>query len=77
MKLTDLPPKSRARRLLRKLSREARRERLRCADAVLVTGYFAKLTKELDGEFEPYLRCESILRDILRDDNARLEWFDK
>ena len=74
--MTDLPPKSRARRLLRKLSREARRERLRCAEAALTALQFDYLNYRED-EPGQWIRCEQILRGILRDDNANLAWFGK
>ncbi len=67
-----VPPKSKAARNLRRLSPAARRERLRCAGAVLE---LAKWCEQFHPD-EPaqWLRLEQAFKDILVDNCARVDW---
>lgn len=73
MKITDVPKNSKAAKNLRRLPPGARRERLRCAGWAL---FHAKLYQRLYPENPAqWIRCEAILRDILKDFSLTLAQF--
>lgn len=73
MRMNELPPKSEAVRRLRVLPKLIRKERLRCAQAALDTAMFAH--DKYPDEPAQWIRAEAILRDVLMDQSARIEWF--
>lgn len=75
MKLKDLPRNSKAIHSLLRLSRPAREERLRCADAALEVAQFC--ARVYPDEPAQRIRCEDILGDILNDSSARISWWSR
>ena len=75
MKITDLPKKSEARRLLTMMDRgnPAYRERLRCAQHALDLALWCH--EKYHDEPAQWIRCEQLLQSILKDNCARFEWF--
>jgi truncated hemoglobin YjbI len=71
--MSELPRMSKARKELEGLDPKVRRERLRCANHALDLAVLCK--KLYPEESSQWLRCESILMDILKDDSARIAWF--
>ncbi len=75
MKITDLPPKSQARKKLMRLSPDARNERLRCAQEALDTALW--LYDKYKDSPEQWLRCEQVLGQILKDHQVWITWWQK
>ena len=73
MKISDLPKKSEARRRLAILDLPRRRERLRCAQSALDVAMFC--WERWPDEPAQWIRAEEILRGILVDYDARIQWF--
>lgn len=67
-----IPPKSKAAKLLAGLTKEARRERRRCALEAYILGQFCYL--RWPDQPAQWIRCEELFKSILRDPLARFDF---
>ena len=73
MTINQLPEKSRARRLLKPMTYSATKERLRCAQAALDMALWCH--DKYPDEPAQWIRAEQLLKDILKDNAVRIEWW--